>query len=100
MQKTPIEYLTHTWNPLAMRCTPVSEGCKNCWHLRMADRLAAMPPLSNAATENRAAYRLNPHFSRWLMGYQPAWCDCAVTATQSCRKSRRNSSRRLWMKKE
>jgi protein gp37 len=40
MNKTKIEYLTHTWNPLAMRCTPVSDGCKNCWHLRTAHRLA------------------------------------------------------------
>jgi protein gp37 len=39
MQTTKIEYLTHTWNPIAMRCTPVSDGCKNCWHLRMANRL-------------------------------------------------------------
>lgn len=40
MQSTKIEYLTHTWNPFAMRCTPVSEGCANCWHLRMANRLS------------------------------------------------------------
>lgn len=40
MNRTDIEYLTHTWNPIAMRCTPVSEGCANCWHQRMADRLA------------------------------------------------------------
>ena len=39
MQKTKIGYLTHTWNPIAMRCTPVSDGCRNCWHLRMAARL-------------------------------------------------------------
>jgi protein gp37 len=39
MQSTKIEYLTHTWNPFAMRCTPMSEGCANCWHLRMANRL-------------------------------------------------------------
>lgn len=45
MNKTKIEYLTHTWNPLAMRCTPVSKGCKNCWHLRMADRLAKNPKI-------------------------------------------------------
>lgn len=39
MQRTKIEYLSHTWNPLAMRCTPVSAGCDHCWHLRMANRL-------------------------------------------------------------
>lgn len=39
MNKTGIEYLTHTWNPLAMRCTKVSPACDNCWHLRTADRL-------------------------------------------------------------
>lgn len=42
MNETKIEYLTHTWNPLAMRCTPISEGCANCWHLRIANRLSAM----------------------------------------------------------
>jgi len=43
MNKTGIEYLTHTWNPIAMRCTPVSEGCKHCWHISMATRLASNP---------------------------------------------------------
>lgn len=43
MQKTKIEYLTHSWSPIAMRCTPVSEGCKNCWHLALANRLAKNP---------------------------------------------------------
>ncbi len=47
MQKTKIEYLTHTWNPIAMRCTPVSEGCRNCWHLAMAKRLAGNPKICN-----------------------------------------------------
>ena len=41
MQKTNIEYLTHTWNPIAMLCDPVGEGCENCWHRAMAKRLAA-----------------------------------------------------------
>lgn len=41
MNKTPIEYLTHTWNPIAMRCTPISAGCSHCWHLTMANRLCA-----------------------------------------------------------
>lgn len=40
MQKTNIEYLTHTWNPIAMRCAPCSPGCENCWHLRTANRLS------------------------------------------------------------
>lgn len=45
MNKTSIEYLTHTWNPIAMRCTPVSEACDNCWHLRTADRMKNNPKL-------------------------------------------------------
>ncbi len=40
MNKTKISYLSHTWNPIAMRCTPISAGCANCWHLAMAKRLA------------------------------------------------------------
>ena len=40
MNRTGIEYLDFSWNPIAMRCTPVSEGCANCWHRRMANRLA------------------------------------------------------------
>lgn len=40
MNKTAIEYLDYTWNPLAMRCTPLSEGCANCWHLKFAKRHA------------------------------------------------------------
>jgi len=39
MGTTSIEYLDYSWNPIAMRCTPIFEGCANCWHLRMADRL-------------------------------------------------------------
>jgi len=42
MRPTKIEYLSHTWNPIAMRCTPVSEGCKRCWHIAMAKRLAGV----------------------------------------------------------
>lgn len=40
MNRTGIEYLDFTWNPLAMKCDPVSEACQNCWHLKMARRLA------------------------------------------------------------
>lgn len=51
-----------------------------------------MPNGSPAATGNRG--QLNPALSRWLMGYPPEWCDCAVTATQSLPRSRRDSSGR------
>jgi len=53
MNKTDIEYLDYTWNPIAMRCTPVSEGCAHCWHLRMADRLAGNPKI---CSQYRNAY--------------------------------------------
>jgi len=49
----PIGYVDCTWNPLAMRCTPVSEACDNCWHLSMAKRLAGNPKIPQ---EQRAAY--------------------------------------------
>ena len=53
MNKTGIEYLTHTWNPIAMRCTKVSPACDHCWHLAMCKRMANNPNLSE---ERRAAY--------------------------------------------
>ena len=39
MAKTKIEWATHSWNPVT-GCTPVSEGCENCYARRMAKRLA------------------------------------------------------------
>lgn len=35
---TKIEYVNETWNPIT-GCSPVSEGCKNCYARRMANRL-------------------------------------------------------------
>lgn len=53
MNKTNIEYLDYTWNPIAMRCSPVSEGCKNCWHLRMCNQMTANLSISK---RKRLAY--------------------------------------------
>lgn len=36
---TNIEWCDETWNPVT-GCTPISEGCQNCYAARMAQRLA------------------------------------------------------------
>jgi protein gp37 len=38
MNTTTIEWATHTWNPVT-GCSPISEGCENCYAKRMAQRL-------------------------------------------------------------
>jgi protein gp37 len=38
MSRTKIEWAEHVWNP-ATGCTPISEGCQNCYAKRMANRL-------------------------------------------------------------
>lgn len=54
MNKTDIEYLDYTWNPLAMLCTRTeSPGCLNCWHQNFAKRHAANPLFSR---NDRAAW--------------------------------------------
>jgi protein gp37 len=40
MGESKIDYLTHVWNPYTQNCTPVSEGCKNCYAREMQDRFA------------------------------------------------------------
>jgi len=56
--------------------------------------LGLTPDQSSAGTEKQEGYRLNPFFSLWLMGYPVEWGYSGVRAMQSCRNSRRNSSRR------
>ena len=38
MSKTKIEWADEVWNPVT-GCTPISEGCQNCYAKRMAQRL-------------------------------------------------------------
>ncbi len=46
--------------------------------------------LTGSTARMESGGQLNPHHSRWIMGYPRAWCDCAVTATPSSRNSRRS----------
>lgn len=63
---------------------------------RVAQQVAGLTSNSSTAeTEKPAAFQLNPRFSRWLMGFPPEWCDCAVMAMQSFPKSQRSSSKLL-----
>jgi len=48
---------------------------------------------TGAETASGGAYRLNPRFSLWLMGYPAAWASCGARAMQSSQNSRRRSSR-------
>ena len=50
-----------------------------------------LPTGLNASTEKPVAYRLNPNFSRWLMGFPAEWANSVPTAMPSSRKSRRSS---------
>jgi len=39
---TKIEWAEESWNPIQMKCTKVSDGCKNCYALKMLPRLQAI----------------------------------------------------------
>ena len=58
--KSAIEWTDDTWNPLA-GCTPVSDGCRNCYAATMALRLEAMgqakyAEVARRTTEGRAVF--------------------------------------------
>jgi len=47
--------------------------------------------LTGSTAKMESGGQLNPAHSRWIMGYPPAWDDCAVTAMPSSRRSRKSS---------
>lgn len=53
---TKIEWTDTTWNPMT-GCTPISDGCKNCYALKMANRLKAM---GNKRYQNGFTVTLHP----------------------------------------
>lgn len=42
MSKSKIEWTEKTWNPIVSGCSIISEGCSNCYAMKMAHRLEAM----------------------------------------------------------
>jgi protein gp37 len=44
MATTKIEWATKVWNPIT-GCSPISEGCQNCWAEKYAHRLQSNPKL-------------------------------------------------------
>ncbi len=61
--------------------------------LDVAAQLTGTTPTgTTAATENPGAYRLNPKFSLWLMGFPAEWASSGARAMQSCRNAPRRSS--------
>ena len=68
----------------------ISEAFVEGRQLNAREALGPTSSGSPAATGGRG--QLNPAFSRWLMGYPPAWDACAATATPSSRRSPPRSS--------
>lgn len=62
-------------------------------HPQAARLTASGHLLTGSSAGMESGGQLSPAHSRWLMGYPPEWCDCAVTATPSSRKPPRASSK-------
>lgn len=50
-------------------------------------RIGGTQSSSNAETGSKGGFRLNPHFSRWLMGFPPEWQQAAPWRRNRSRKS-------------
>lgn len=78
-----------------------SETATNEFHTKRAEQTRGKPLSwealgvttgpSDAGTTKPAAFRLNPHFSRWLMGFPVEWFNSVDWVTLSSRKLRRRS---------
>jgi hypothetical protein len=61
---------------------------------KLEDQALGLTPTGTPVeTVKPVAYQLNPRFSLWLQGYPTEWASCGAQAMQSCRKSRRRSSK-------
>ncbi len=56
---TKIEWTDKAWNPVT-GCTPISEGCENCYATRMSKRLAGRYGYPEAPN----SFRVTPHWDR------------------------------------
>jgi protein gp37 len=56
MNKTKIEWCDYTWNPFT-GCTPVSDGCKNCYAAAMAKRFWGDRKFSDVRVNEKALRR-------------------------------------------